>query len=175
MGEKVPTTITYLEMRAQSLHRSTPPLELAKGKIAVLKAEMPPLHFYRYLYDAVGRPWLWVDRKRWTNEELATTVHDPKTEIYVLYVDGSPAGYAELDLRNLPDADLAYFGIMPEYFGRRLGTFFLSTAISIMWGKNAERLKVNTCTLDHPRALPLYQRMGFTPYAQRESFVELLD
>jgi hypothetical protein len=27
--------------------------------------------------------------------------------------------------------------------------------------------------LDHPRALPLYQRLGFTPYSREERFVEL--
>ena len=30
-------------------------------------------------------------------------------------------------------------------------------------------------TLDHPRALPLYQRMGFTPYAQEEAVLEEVD
>jgi GNAT superfamily N-acetyltransferase len=175
MGERLPTTITFLEMRAQSVHRPTPPFDLAKGRVAVLKADNPPIHFYRYLYDAVGSPWHWVDRKRLSDAELGAIIHDPKLEIFVLYVEGCPAGYAELDFRGLPTADLAYFGLMPEYLGRRLGAFFLSTAISTMWSKGAERLKVNTCTLDHPRALPLYQQMGFTPYAQREAFVELLD
>jgi hypothetical protein len=34
---------------------------------------------------------------------------------------------------------------------------------------------VQTCTLDHPRALPMYQRMGFSPYAQEEAELEELD
>jgi len=29
--------------------------------------------------------------------------------------------------------------------------------------------------LDSPRALPLYQRIGFVPYAREERFVELLE
>jgi ribosomal protein S18 acetylase RimI-like enzyme len=29
-------------------------------------------------------------------------------------------------------------------------------------------MTVNTCTLDHPRALALYQRLGFTPIAREE-------
>jgi hypothetical protein len=32
----------------------------------------------------------------------------------------------------------------------------------------APRLTVNTCTLDHPRALPLYLRMGFEICGRRE-------
>jgi hypothetical protein len=41
------------------------------------------------------------------------------------------------------------------------------------WSQPISKLLVNTCTLDHPRALPLYQRMGFKPYAREERFVEL--
>ena len=41
------------------------------------------------------------------------------------------------------------------------------------WLQPIERLTVNTCTLDHPRALPLYQRLGFTAYNREERFVEL--
>ena len=35
-----------------------------------------------------------------------------------------------------------------------------------------QRLHVQTCTLDHPRALPLYQRMGFSAFGQTEALVE---
>jgi hypothetical protein len=41
------------------------------------------------------------------------------------------------------------------------------------WAQPISKLLVNTCTLDHPRALPLYQRLGFTPYSREERFVEL--
>jgi hypothetical protein len=41
------------------------------------------------------------------------------------------------------------------------------------WAQPISRLTINTCTLDHPRALPLYQRLGFTAYAREERFVEL--
>jgi hypothetical protein len=30
---------------------------------------------------------------------------------------------------------------------------------------------VQTCTLDHPAALPLYQKLGFTPVAQKKEVV----
>jgi hypothetical protein len=32
---------------------------------------------------------------------------------------------------------------------------------------------VETCTLDSPAALPLYQRMGFTPYDRQSKLVTL--
>lgn len=175
MGRILTTTVTFLEMRAEPAQRPTPPLDLAKGKLAILKAERAPLHFYRYLYDAVAARWHWVDRKRLNDGQLAAIIHDPLNEIYVLYAEGSPAGFAEVNARRKTDIDLSYFGLVPDYFGRRYGGFFLGAVIDLVWAKRPQRFTVNTCTLDHPRALPLYQRHGFSPYAQREAAVELLE
>ena len=44
--------------------RRAPKLRAPPGKLALLRAENPTVSFYRYLYDAVGRDWLWTDRKR---------------------------------------------------------------------------------------------------------------
>jgi len=48
-----------------------------------------------------------------------------------------------------------------------MGPFLLNAAIEQAWSRPIERLWVHTCTFDHPRALPLYQRAGFVVYAQR--------
>ena len=49
---------------------------------------------------------------------------------------------------------------MPEAIGRRLGYFFLYHTCMNAWLQPIERLTVNTCTLDHPRALPLVPAAG---------------
>ena len=59
--------------------------------------------------------------------------------------------------------------------GGGLGEYLLAQAIDIAWQHPITKMKVQTCTLDHPRALGLYQRMGFVPYAQTETEVEELD
>lgn len=170
ISKRVPMTVTFLEM-LQRPHVQAPPHP--KDKIAILRAENPPVHFYRYLYDTIGSAYLWVDRKKKSDEELAAILHDPKLELYVLYADGCPAGMAELDFGEPKTSQLAYFGLMPEYVGRHLGFYFLYQAVLIAWSRPISRLLVNTCTLDHPRALPLYQRAGFTPYTREERFIEL--
>ncbi len=160
----VPTTVTYLQMFAEPLlHVPTP-----AQRIALVKAEKPPVHFTRYLYGTVGADYLWVDQMRISDADLAATTQDDKYETYVLSCDGCPAGYFELDCRQMPDIELAYFGLIPEYAGRGLGKYLLSQAIKTAWSHNPERLHVETCTLDHPAALPLYQKCGFTPYAQKD-------
>ena len=53
---------------------------------------------------------------------------------------------------------------MPEAIGRGLGTYLLQTAVHMAWDRpGVERVTVNTNSLDHPRALPLYQKAGFVP------------
>jgi GNAT superfamily N-acetyltransferase len=168
---RIPTTVTFLEMKSRP---SAIPPPRPKGKIALLRSEKPPVHFYRYLYDAIGRDYQWVDRKKLNDEQLAALLADAAIELYTLYVEGCPAGMAELDFRDATKANLAYFGLVPEFLGRRLGFFFLYHAALNAWARPISSLLVNTCTLDHPRALPLYQRVGFMPVNREERYIELI-
>jgi GNAT superfamily N-acetyltransferase len=167
---RVPTVVTFLEMPH---YPSALPPPQPKSKAAILKAEKPPVHFYRYLYDTIGRDYKWVDRKKTSDATLVEILRDPLVELFVLYADGCPAGMAELDFRLEGIGQLAYFGLLPEFVGRRLSYFFLYHATLIAWSRPITKLLVNTCTLDHPRALPLYQRMGFVPYAREDRFIEM--
>jgi len=61
-----------------------------------------------------------------------------------------------------------------ESLGLGLGRWFLAQAIETAWSFNPLRATVRTCTLDHPAALPLYQKMGFVPVGQSETFIHPL-
>ena len=116
-----------------------------------------------------------MDRRKLSLDKLAEIIHAPGNFLYVLYTDGNPAGMSEVELRPDGTANIAYFGLMPEAQGRHLSYFFLYHTCLNAWAHPISRLLVNTCTLDSPRALPLYQRIGFTPYSREERFVELLE
>ncbi|MGF1629442.1 MAG: GNAT family acetyltransferase [Kiloniellaceae bacterium] len=168
---KVRFTITYLEMTARP---STGPVHPPPaGKVALLRAEHPTVGFYRYLYNSVGGDWRWWYRRQMSDAELAGILADDRVEVFVLYTEGAPAGYFELDRRSATTIDLAYFGLMPHCVGRGLGRYLLYAAIEQAWSYAPKRLTVNTNTMDHPRALPLYQMMGFVPYRQEEQ--EIID
>lgn len=172
----IPITITKLEMRARPVHvRPQLPHSPDHVRAMLMKLERPPVHLYRYLYDTVGKDYIWVSRRRMDDNTIAAIVQHPKVEIYVLYVGGCPAGYAELDFRQHREAELAYFGLLPEFIGRGYGNFLLGSAIDVAWSRDIERLWVHTNTLDHPRALPLYQKLGFTPYAQEKTEIVPID
>jgi GNAT superfamily N-acetyltransferase len=139
----------------------------APDGVRVVRAAPPGVRFYRFLYDGVGAPWHWYDRKRWDDATLAATVDDPAVEVHVLWRRGAPAGYVELDRRVAALCEVAYFGLFPEAIGGGLGTWFLRWAVREAWREPAlDRLWVHTCTLDHPSALGVYRKVGFEPYAE---------
>lgn len=168
-GATLKTIVTSLEMKHRPKAPSPPP---PIKNLALLRAEKPTAAFYRYLYGSVGAPWLWYERSIIGDAALLPLINDDKVEIYVLYVGGTPAGYFELNLKVFPQIELAYFGLMPEFIGMKLGPYLLGQAIDTAWAHDPERLWVHTCDLDHPGALPLYQRMGFEPYAQKTETIE---
>jgi GNAT superfamily N-acetyltransferase len=153
---------TYLQMFAHPQRTVAAP----RDGLAVVHASKPTIDFYRFLYDAVGRHWQWIDRKKLADVELARIVQDPRVEVHVLYVEGVPAGYAELDRRSTGDIELAYFGIVPEFIGQGLGKYLLHWAIDRAWSHRPARFWVHTCSLDHPAALPNYRKAGFTVYRE---------
>jgi len=165
----VESTITYLEMfeRPSGATRPHPALRLA-----LMRAEECTVSFYRYLYETVGTPWVWFERRLLDDELLAGIIHRPANEIFVLYVSGVPAGYFELDATPADETELCYFGLVPEFIGRGLGGFLLRAAIDRAWARPIRRFWTHTSTFDHPRALPNYQRCGFTVYERQEVHIE---
>lgn len=164
-GTEVACTITWLEMTRRP-GRPTPPAPLERG-ISLIRAEDPPVDFFFYLYDVVGEDYEWVDLYDRPAETTAF-VQDPKVELYVLNLKGAPAGFFLLDFREPQLCDLAYFGLASRASGRRLGDWLLGAALSLAWDRGIERMTVNTCSLDHPAALALYQRWGFRPIRREE-------
>ena len=167
-------TVTYLEMTSPDQRLAVPAWD---EPITIQRAERPTISFYRYLYDTVGADWDWYERRRLSDEALAAIVHDDAVEVYVLYVRGVPAGYAELDRRVEGEVEIAYFGLMPDYIGRGLGPALLDWALERAWSYGPRRVWLHTCSLDHPKALAVYRRAGFEVYDREVVSVdtELLD
>lgn len=165
------TTVTYLEIKTPPRGHYPLPVNI---QAALMRARQVPLHFYRYLQYRTGRDYHWVHRLRMDDETLKAIVHDKATTLDVLYLDGAPAGFFELRLEDDATVDLAYFGLMDHAHGRGIGKWFLKQAIDAAWELKPARITVNTCTLDHRIALPLYQKLGFEVTGQSETFIHPL-
>ncbi len=146
-------TITHLELTpADWTRRGTPPAI----DVDIVRAPKPTAAFYLRLYDRVGRPWLWYERRLYGHDELTALLNRPDHEVHVARHDGALVGYFELD-----GEEIAFFGLTPEFIGRRIGPWLLDRAIERGLARGAARLVLNTNTLDHPRALETYCKAGF--------------
>jgi GNAT superfamily N-acetyltransferase len=160
--ELVDVAVYYLEMRAPS-HRSVP---APRDGLSVIHARSPSVAYYRFLYDAVGKDYHWLSRRKLPDEQLAAILREPLNELHVLHIDGSPAGFAELDRRKPDEIELVQFGLMGEFIGRGLGKWFLQWTVDRAWSYGPKRFWLHTCTLDHPAAVPNYLQAGFVQYRQ---------
>lgn len=161
--------ITHLEMTERPALSVPVPAGL---RLALVRAGDMPVHYYRYLYEQVGKKHHWMMRRSQSDAEVAAAIHADTTEIHVLYADGCPAGFVEIDLAAMPEtAEILYFGLIADFQGRGLGKFFLSEAIAAAWANGPQKVVIHTNTLDSPRALHLYQKMGFSPVGWSEEDV----
>jgi GNAT superfamily N-acetyltransferase len=154
---RVGVTVTFLRMD----QAPTTPLPSLTPGFELVHVDAPSVAFYRYLYNTVGADYLWWLRRATPDQELAALLRDKAVAIHVLYGHGEPAGFFELDARTWPDVNLSYFGLMPPAIGHGTGYILLRYAVYEAWRTGAKGVTVNTCTADHPRALPNYLRAGF--------------
>lgn len=153
---RVGVTVTFLRMEV-------PPADLAAlpRDAVVHRVRDCGVAEYRSYYDRVGAPYLWWLRRTMSDRQLAALLRDRNVSINRLDVGGQVSGFYELDATNWPAVNLSYFGLMPHAVGQGLGHAFLCDAVMRAWRQQPNAVTVNTCTADHPRAMPNYLRVGF--------------
>ena len=115
----------------------------------------------KFFYKCIGKNCHWVDRLVWTDLNWMDYVSNERISTYILKHKNEIAGYFELLLnRDTKDAEIVYFGILDEYFGKKLGGYLLSEAIKLSFTKGTSRVWVHTCSLDHKNAISNYLSRG---------------
>ncbi len=154
---RMKVTVTFMQM-------TSPPrgmlLSLPEGWF-IEDDVKPTIAEYRMLQDRVGRDYCWWMRQAASDATLGTFLATAPVQIGLLRQGEAVRGFFELDLTNPLDINLAYFGLFPDAVGHGVGRAFLDSVVRKAWGQGTLTLRVNTCTADHPRALPLYQQAGF--------------
>lgn len=154
-------TIWYLEMLDPGDLR---PASSNGPELDVRRVRAPCTPINWYFYCAVGGPWNWTDRFRWSSDEWRRYVHDPSLETWIGCVDGEPVGYAEI-LRGADDsASIESFGLLPQFVGMGIGGRFLARVAEAAWAPPTRRVWLHTCSFDHPHALGNYRARGFRVY-----------
>ncbi len=168
----VNVTTWYLEMLNPEQLR---PALSGNPKLVVTRAEIPSPELSRFLYTSVGGDWYWLDRLNWTYSHWLDYLKRPEVQTWVAYVSGTPAGYIELESQPGNIIEIAYFGILQQFTGQRLGGHLLSVGVTQAWEMDAQRVWVHTCNLDGPYALTNYQARGFQLYKQETHAQEVPD
>ena len=155
---RVGVVVTFLRM-------DRPPAEAAPALppgLRVLPEPYCTVETYRSLYNPIGAAHVWWLRRAMPDYQLAALLRNPAISIHVLRDAQDRAhGFYELDTLPWPSVNLSYFGLMPHAVGHGMGFAFLRHAVDEVWRRGARVMTVNTCTADHPRALPTYLRAGF--------------
>jgi GNAT superfamily N-acetyltransferase len=87
---------------------------------------------------------------------LAALLAEPGHELHVAREGDALVGYFEL-----AGNEIVFFGLTPAYIGHRIGPWLLDRAIEHGLARGAQRLILNTNSIDHPRALDTYCKAGF--------------
>lgn len=125
----------------------------------------------KFFYKNIGKNCHWIDRLVWADINWIHYVSDEKLFTYILKEKNEIAGYFELIFNeDIKEAEIAYFGILEEYFGKKLGGYLLSEAVKNSFSMGALRLWVHTCSLDHKNALLNYQSRGMKIFKSETLF-----
>ena len=165
-SEKLQVVVTHMAMTAPP---KRVPFVQPRGSLALLQAKAPPPSFYRYLYGAVGGPWLWAGRLGLSDEQLVDLLDSADMSLHVLYVDGVPAGFAELDLSGLVSQErvrLRHIGLLPSFIGHGYGRYLLTWVVDAAWQLKPQVLETSVRSLDHPHGVALLQQHGFAVVGQ---------
>ena len=163
------TVVTTLEMRAAPRPRPLP-----ESRLRLVRWAAPEPAAYRALFRRVGAPWLWYSRLRLDDAALIAVTHRATTQVHAV-VDpaGIEIGLLELSHPAAGLCTLDYFALVPELVGQGHGAWLMTLALQLAWRRGVAVVRVNTCTLDHPRALGFYLRHGFTAVSRTvETFAD---
>ena len=121
----------------------------------------PDFQLNKFFYKQIGKKHRWVDRLIWNENQWIKYINNLNVRTYTLQDGNNLAGYFEqiFDQKKL-ECEIAYFGILQDYVGKRLGGYLLSQAIKKSFAVGANRVWVHTCSLDHKHALKNYLSRG---------------
>ena len=159
----------YLEIKSlKSLNEVICPNE----ELILEKVSPPNIEINKFFYKNIGKKHRWVDRLIWDNLKWVSYIDNKNVHTYILKFKDDLVGYFEIiNDENSKSTEIAYFGILENFIGKKIGGYFLSEAIKICFNNYSNRVWVHTCTLDHKNALKNYLKRGMKIF--REETINL--
>ena len=125
------------------------------------KVNPPDIELNKFFYKNVGKNHRWVDRLVWNNLKWMSYLENKNVHTFILKLNEELVGYFEvINDFSTSSSEIAYFGILDDYIGKKFGSYFLSEAIKKCFELNSKKVWVHTCSLDHKHALKNYLNRG---------------
>tara|TARA_B100001173_G_C15789712_1_gene462921 strand:- start:186 stop:695 length:510 start_codon:yes stop_codon:yes gene_type:complete len=125
------------------------------------KVDPPDFQLNKFFYKEVGKKHRWLDRLIWTDKTWNDYLNRNGVNTYVLKRKQDLIGYFEQNFyKDELECEIAYFGILKEFIGKKIGSYLLSEAIKKSFQTGSKRVWVHTCSLDHEHALKNYISRG---------------
>ena len=139
--------------------------------IEILLEKKPSIDLCKFFYKEVGRDFFWRDRLKWSNQDWLDYVNNDFFKLYILKYNNRLAGYYELLYDSKTNSiEIPYFGIFKEFYGKKIGGYLLTKALSTSFKQKINKVWVHTCTLDHPNALKNYLARGMKIFKTEKIF-----
>ena len=139
--------------------------------IEILLEKKPIIDLCKFFYKEVGRDFFWRDRLKWSNQDWLDYVNNDFFKLYILKYNNRLAGYYELLYDSKTNSiEIPYFGIFKEFYGKKIGGYLLTKALSTSFKQKINKVWVHTCTLDHPNALKNYLARGMKIFKTEKIF-----
>ena len=162
---------SFLEINSiKKLNRSKSP----GPNFKINQVDPPDFQLNKFFYKQIGRKHRWIDRLAWTDKKWIEYVENSRVKTFVLKDNNNLAGYYET-IRDFDKdhSEIAYFGILEEYFGKKCGGFMLSEAINKLFEDGNSRVWLHTCSLDHENAIKNYLARGMQVFKSEKINVKV--
>ena len=162
---------SFLEINSvKNLNRSKSP----GSNFKISEVKPPDFQLNKFFYKQIGKNHRWIDRLVWEDKKWIEYVENPNVKTFVLKDDNNLVGYYET-IRSLYNdhTEIAYFGILEEYYGKKCGGYLLSEAIHKLFEEGISRVWLHTCSLDHKNAIKNYLARGMQIFKSEKINVEV--
>ena len=115
----------------------------------------------KFFYKQIGKKYNWIDRLVWTDKNWIDYISNKNLLTFVLKQKNDLAGFFEIIIHNSNEVEIAYFGLLEEYFGKGLGGYLLTDALRKSFYVNGiKRVWCHTCSYDHKHGIKNYLSRG---------------